>query len=208
MEKSVATSKATARVIELFQSTGMGVSPFEQTIGVAEGTIKNLLNHRNNASLDTVCAVADYFDVSADYVIGYTDFPKCPTSWYIFRRTLTRLNKALSTAAEELNKPLTFFVDWENGKEPTDKELWEICNRFELKVNPFEKIKKQSHVKELPAVQEIALDISDEVLTDHNFVDTIKLCNGITAEQRAFVLGAVLGVLQTLKVDTKKILGY
>lgn len=47
-----------------------------------------------------------------------------------------------------------------------------------------------------------------DLLDDKNFIETAKLYNGVSVEIRSVVFGIVLGAMQTLKVDTKKILGY
>ena len=67
---------ATERVKELFATTGMGVDPFEKAIGVSQGTIKSIRNGRNLASADCIIKVAKYFNVSVDYILGFTDEPK------------------------------------------------------------------------------------------------------------------------------------
>lgn len=64
---------ATERVKALFASTGMGVDPFEKAIGVSQGTIKSIRNGRNFASADCIIKVAKYFNVSIDYMLGFTD---------------------------------------------------------------------------------------------------------------------------------------
>lgn len=64
---------ATERVKELFASTGMGVDPFEKAIGVSQGTIKSIRNGRNLASADCIIKVAKFFNVSVDYILGFTD---------------------------------------------------------------------------------------------------------------------------------------
>lgn len=142
VEKQVAMNKATKRVLELFESTGMGKDPFEKAVGLTEGTIKNLQNHKYNVSADTICRIAEFFEVTTDYVMGYTDFPHSPTSWFIFRKMIWKLHKSYEEVSQGINKPLSFFVDWENGVEPTDIELWAICNFLQLNSNPFAQIKK------------------------------------------------------------------
>lgn len=50
IKKEVAMNTATKRVLELFENTGMAIDPFEKAVRLAEGTIKNLKNHKYNAS--------------------------------------------------------------------------------------------------------------------------------------------------------------
>lgn len=47
-----------------------------------------------------------------------------------------------------------------------------------------------------------------ELVEDDNFRSITKLCNGITPELRALVLGYLIGVLQSQGVNTQKILKY
>lgn len=52
------------------------------------------------------------------------------------------------------------------------------------------------------------LELSPDLFKDSNFIETAKLYNGVSVELRSVVFGIVLGAMQALKVDTKKILGY
>ena len=199
-EKQVAMNKATKRVLDLF----------EKAVGLTEGTIKNLQNHKYNVSADTICRVAEYFDVTTDYVMGYTDSPKSPTSWFVFRRIVKRLNKSWDIVAIELNKPLSFFVDWENGLEPTKEELWAICNTWQLKVNPFEKTKKA--VPELQLENDTALLSNEDLkslLENNDDVDFIeKLYNELKSkEQKLFVLTWMIAYMASEGLPVKQILG-
>lgn len=209
-EKQVAMNKATKRVLDLFESTGMGKDPFEKAVGLTEGTIKNLQNHKYNVSADTICRVAEYFDVTTDYVMGYTDFPQSPTSWFVFRRIVKKLNKSWDVVTKELNKPLSFFVDWENGNEPTELELWGICNTWQLKINPFEKTKKPSEL-ERPETNSEILTKEDllAILAENNGVDFIeKLYKELKSkEQRLFVLTWLIAYMASEGLPVKQILG-
>lgn len=44
-------------------------------LGSSVGTISNLENQNRTPSLKMVVAIAEYFDVSVDYLIGRTDNP-------------------------------------------------------------------------------------------------------------------------------------
>lgn len=207
-EKQVAKNKATKRVLDLFESTGMAIDPFEKAVGLTEGTIKNLKNGKYNASADTICRIAEYFDVTTDYIIGYTDFPKCPTSWYVFRRIVTQLNKAWGTVAEELHKPLSFFVDWEHGQEPTKEELWAICNTWHLKVNPFEKIKKPSEIERLGYGVAISnyKENCENLVSDEHFVNTAQIYAQLEMAVRSALYGELVRWLKNHNIDVDRIL--
>lgn len=47
-----------------------------------------------------------------------------------------------------------------------------------------------------------------EIINDKNFIQTAKLFKAITPELRALTLGYIVGLLQTQKINTSKILGY
>lgn len=208
-EKKVAMNKATKRVLDLFESTGMAIDPFEKAVGLTEGTIKNLKNYKYNVSADTICKVAEYFEVTTDYVMGYTDFPKSPTSWYVFRRMVLRLNKSWDTVTKELNKPLSFFVDWEHGKEPTQLELWSICNTWQLKTNPFEKIKKAVPMER----PQYGLAISnykencENLASDEKFVNTTQIYAHLEMAVRSALYGELVKWLENRGIDVAGILG-
>lgn len=74
--KSPELIQATQRVNQLFESTGMDVDPFEKTIGVSQGTIKNIRNGRNLASADCIIKIAKHFHISTDYLLCLTNEPK------------------------------------------------------------------------------------------------------------------------------------
>ena len=214
-ERGVAMSKATKRVLELFESTGMGVVPFERMLGLTEGTIKNLKNGRNNASADTICRAAEYFKVSVDYIVGYTDFPQCPTSWWILSRTLITSNKDIAFLSQETGLPLDVFSNWELGLEPNDNALQSICDALKLKVNPFNKAKKSVQIKRLDngvpvessGTYPIVFEELPELLKEQRFTDTAKLYNALPDQYRERVLGVVMGIAIGLGINTDKVLG-
>lgn len=75
MNKSPELKTATQRALHLFDNAHIGADPFEKTIGVAQGTIKNLKNGKNLISADCIIKFARYFNVSADYLLCLTDEP-------------------------------------------------------------------------------------------------------------------------------------
>lgn len=66
---SIELERATENIKKLFESTGMGVDPFEKAIGVSQGTIKNIRNGRNLPSADCLIKVANYFKISLDELL-------------------------------------------------------------------------------------------------------------------------------------------
>lgn len=63
------------KVLSLIQQSGMGDFPLEKKIGLTQGTIKNWRAGKNKISADALSKLADYFNVSVDYLLGRTDDP-------------------------------------------------------------------------------------------------------------------------------------
>lgn len=59
-------------ILNLFENSGMSVNALEKNIGLTQGTISNWKNGKNKPSLDAVSKIADYFNVSVDYLLGKT----------------------------------------------------------------------------------------------------------------------------------------
>lgn len=64
------------KVLSLIQQSGMGDFPLEKKIGLTQGTIKNWRAGKNKISAEALSKLADYFDVSVDYLLGRTDDPE------------------------------------------------------------------------------------------------------------------------------------
>ncbi len=76
MNKSAELTTATQRALDLFDNANIAANLFEKTIGLAQGTIKNLKNGKNLISADCIIKFARYFNVSADYLLCLTNEPK------------------------------------------------------------------------------------------------------------------------------------
>lgn len=74
------------RLKELRTSNGLTMEQLGKEIESTRGTIGNFENGNKKPSLDMLIKLADYFDVSIDYLVGRTDDPKLhqKEDWYIF----------------------------------------------------------------------------------------------------------------------------
>ncbi|MCM1437745.1 MAG: helix-turn-helix domain-containing protein [Roseburia sp.] len=61
------------RILQLINQSGLRDYAFERQLGFAQGTIANWRNGRNKLSSDAVIKIANYFNISADYLLGLTD---------------------------------------------------------------------------------------------------------------------------------------
>jgi transcriptional regulator with XRE-family HTH domain len=63
------------RLVELRKGYGMPQMALAKVFGVSQNAI-NRYEHGTSVPHETLCKYADYFDVSADYLLGRTDKPE------------------------------------------------------------------------------------------------------------------------------------
>lgn len=61
------------RIKELAQRQGLSINLLEEKLGYSRNTIYNLKNSK--PSTERISEIADYFNVSTDYLLGRTDNP-------------------------------------------------------------------------------------------------------------------------------------
>ena len=64
-------------IAELRQDRGLTQKQLGKILSVSTGTISNYENGVHYPDLDKLVALADYFQVSTDYLLGRTDEPGC-----------------------------------------------------------------------------------------------------------------------------------
>lgn len=82
---------------ELCKRRGISVNDLEDALGYSKNTLYRLRSQ--NAGADKVKAIADYFDVSADYLLGRTEQKK--------KNDVTDLNDALDSMLSFDGEPMT-----------------------------------------------------------------------------------------------------
>lgn len=66
------------RIKELAQKQGLSINLLEKKLGYSRNTIYNLKNSK--PSTERISEIADYFNVSTDYLLGRTDNPNIATN--------------------------------------------------------------------------------------------------------------------------------
>ena len=61
------------RIKELAKKQGLSINSLEEKLGYSRNTIYNLKNSK--PSTERISEIADYFNVSTDYLLGRTDNP-------------------------------------------------------------------------------------------------------------------------------------
>ncbi|WP_308526192.1 helix-turn-helix transcriptional regulator [uncultured Streptococcus sp.] len=92
------------RVKELSQKRGISLSKLEETLGFGKNSIYAL--KRNQPSAERLQEIADYFNVSTDYLLGRTDNPKIASD-EVAGYTTEDLRKMARNAKTFDGKPLT-----------------------------------------------------------------------------------------------------
>lgn len=60
---------------QLREEKGFGQKELASVLHVSNGTISNYENGVHSPNLDTLCAIANYYGVSVDYLLGRADSP-------------------------------------------------------------------------------------------------------------------------------------
>jgi raw score 17.76 len=66
------------KIKELCQNRGISINSLEETLGYSRNTIYSMKNKKPNA--ERLQEIADYFNVSTDYLLGRTDNPNIADS--------------------------------------------------------------------------------------------------------------------------------
>ena len=64
-----------ARVLELRKTSGASQQALAEHLGVSFHQISKIETGQRGPSLEVACAIADYFRVSLDYLVGRSDTP-------------------------------------------------------------------------------------------------------------------------------------
>lgn len=93
------------RIKELAQKQGLSINLLEEKLGYSRNTIYNLKNSK--PSTERISEIADYFQVSTDYLLGRTDNPLIASDETIGGYTSEDLRKMAENAKTFDGKPLT-----------------------------------------------------------------------------------------------------
>ncbi|RSJ94203.1 helix-turn-helix domain-containing protein [Streptococcus mitis] len=93
------------RIKELAKKQGLSINSLEEKLGYSRNTIYNLKNSK--PSTERISEIADYFNVSTDYLLGRTDNPVIANDDTIAGYTSDDLRKMAENAKTFDGKPLT-----------------------------------------------------------------------------------------------------
>lgn len=93
------------KIKELCQKRGISINSLEETLGYSRNTIYSMKSKKPNA--ERLQEIADYFNVSTDYLLGRTDNPAIAGDDTIAGYTSDDLRKMAENAKTFDGKPLT-----------------------------------------------------------------------------------------------------
>ena len=134
----------------------------------------------------------------------------------ILQSLIESSGKNQNLISKELNITRQQLSNWKRGYiEPNIDNLIILANYFNITVDELVGMSETTNtVKEhsLPTQQQnkavVFANEYNELIDDGNFQNIAKLCNAITPEQRAVVLGYLIGLLQSQGINTQNILHY
>ena len=123
----------TARLIALRKEHHLTQSDFANLLNVSQAAIGNWELGKREPDLETLSRIADYFQVSVDYLLGRSDDPEpeqkqkgplLPTVAMNLRYYRLASHLSTSQAAKLADVPAGTWLSWEQGKAlPSDEEL-------------------------------------------------------------------------------------
>ncbi|QQQ34778.1 helix-turn-helix domain-containing protein [Streptococcus mitis] len=95
------------KIKELCQKRGISINSLEETLGYSRNTIYSMKSKKPNA--ERLQEIADYFNVSTDYLLGRTDNPNIANSkeQFFFEGKEVNIEELASTAMRFNGKPLS-----------------------------------------------------------------------------------------------------
>lgn len=94
------------KIKELCQKRGISINSLEETLGYSRNTIYSMKSKKPNA--ERLQEIADYFNVSTDYLLGRTDNPAiADKEQFFFEGKEVDVEQLASTAMRFNGKPLS-----------------------------------------------------------------------------------------------------
>lgn len=93
------------KIKELADKRGVSLTKLEEDLGYSRNTLYKLKSQKPNA--ERISEIADYFQVSTDYLLGRTDNPRIASDETIGGYTSEDLRKMAENAKTFDGKPLT-----------------------------------------------------------------------------------------------------
>ena len=184
------------RINALFEAKGQSNRSILLELGFSPTALAEWNRGKAKPTVDAIIRLANYFGVSTDYLLGLTDLPLAPASWFIFKdKIFAKGNKTLEEVATAVCQPMSIFTDWELGREPEDNVLWAICNFYQLTANPFKKTNFSNEI----LVDKVDFDLSKNYGSDY----LEKIFKEFNETQRLYAIAWLVGYAKSEGIKIK-----
>ena len=178
------------RINALFEAKGQSNRSILLELGFSPTALAEWNRGKAKPTVDAIVKLATYFGVSTDYLLGLTDLPLAPASWFIFKdKIFSKSNRTLEEVATAICQPISIFTDWELGKEPEDNVLWAICNFYQLTANPFKKIISTATDNNEVLADKVDFDLAKNYSSDY----LEKIYKELDEKQKLYVISWIVG---------------
>lgn len=93
-----------ARLSKLLSDRDVRKQDFADEIGMSPGSVSGYLSGKHNPDVATLLAIADFFDVSLDYLYGRTDYT------YIYKGDLTPVENEVMSYLRKIKKTRKYEI--------------------------------------------------------------------------------------------------
>ena len=188
------------RINALFEAKGQSNRSILLELGFSPTALAEWNRGKAKPTVDAIVKLATYFGVSTDYLLGLTDLPLAPASWFVFKdKIFAKGNKTIEEVASGICQPISIFTDWELGKEPDGRTLWAICNFYQLTANPFMKTTSSGTMD-----NEVLDGNIDYILAQNYGSDYLeKIYKELDEKQKVFVISWLVGYAKSQGIKIK-----
>jgi len=127
---------------ELIFEQKMDAKTFAEKIGVSPTCITRYLREDRFPSVEYLVQIADYFNCSTDYLLGFEEekgnppFKKCPEFFKQFSYLLEYFNYNCLRLSKDLKFHQSSVYAWKNGKRvPTVENIVKLADYFDCRVD-------------------------------------------------------------------------
>ena len=106
------------RIAELRKQHNLSQSKFSKIFNVAQNTISQWEQGKRDIDLSTLVRIAEYFDVTIDYLLCRSDSTRVSTT---------------DTAINEETLPTDFLLELKDADSDTIREIWQYLQFLNLK---------------------------------------------------------------------------
>ena len=174
----VSTESLNQKIKYLIYRDSMSLNQLASAIGVSSGVTSQWMNGRSKPSIENLYLIADFFDVTIDYLVGRTETYDNSQFLESLKRLVSKGSIIASDILKSAEVPLKTFNAWKSGiSTPSSTELSKLADYFNVSIDYL--IGRES-----PAAAQIMPDIIERtwlVMTEEQRWSIHQIMNGMLA---------------------------